>query len=344
MVRKHGFRPLAVPGIPIRNPQLDAIVSSRNTKDLHLATLHADLDLSPPTDERPYFFNMLKPGRFHLIGELWDDARNPRSVGVVWGNLRATATLVTLLGIATLLVLAIIFVPLLLNGLPQLSATATAFGYFSGIGYGFMSLQIAFLQRFSVYLGHPVYVYSVILLTMTLCAGIGSAISDRLPLRGHAWHWRIPLGIGAVISCVAAVMSPTLEATLGWPLLGRAFVVVALTAPVSLLLGFCFPIGLRLTQALSSEATPWMWGINGAFGVLASILGVLVSMSFGIQTNLHLATGAYLAVALCAVLLGARALANDPDEVPPHVEQTRGCPQTPADSGHGSSPGGPYRR
>ena len=61
-------------------------------------------------------------------------------------------------------------------------------------------------------------------------------------------------------------------------------------------------------RAVSEEATPWMWGINGAFGVLASILGVLVSMASGIQTNLLLAAAAYLLVGGCATLLGRSAL------------------------------------
>jgi hypothetical protein len=255
---------------------------------------------------------MLKPGRFHLVGDLWDRARHPGDVGVVWGNLRATATLITLLGIATLLVAGIIFVPLALHGLPQLTpaAAALSFGYFAGIGYGFMSLQIAFLQRFAVFLGHPVYVYSVILLTMILFAGIGSAISDRLRLRGNAWHWCVPLAISVASLLLSMLQAPVLEATLGWQIAGRAAVVMLLTAPVSLLLGFCFPIGLRLTSELSSDAAPWMWGINGAFGVLASILAVLVSMSLGIQTNLWISATSYLLVSACAAGVGQRAFAG----------------------------------
>ncbi len=225
-----------------------------------------------------------------------------RGAGVVWGNLRATATLILLLGIATVLVLCIIFVPLAIRALPRLSVSAAAisFGYFAGIGYGFMTLQIALLQRLAVYLGHPVHAYSVILLTMILCAGIGSAISDRLTLRGNAWHRRMPLAIAVAILTLSALIGPVLDATIGWQLAGRVATVTALTAPVSLLLGFCFPIGLRLTTAMASDAAPWMWGINGAFGVLASILAVLVSMALGIQTNFFIAASAYLMVSACA--------------------------------------------
>ena len=74
--------------------------------------------------------------------------------------------------------------------------------------------------------------------------------------------------------------------------------VVALTAPVSTLLGFCFPFGIRLVTAISDEATPWMWGVNGACGVLASVLAVVVSMSFGIHANLLVAGVLYALVAV----------------------------------------------
>ena len=76
-------------------------------------------------------------------------------------------------------------------------------------------------------------------------------------------------------------------------------------APLSVLLGFCFPLGLRLVQAISPRATAWMWGVNGACGVLASIIAVAVSIWAGIGTNLLVAAVVYALLAL-----PARALAR----------------------------------
>ena len=311
VVQRYGFRPLVFPGTVTAHPRLRAVAQSRSQEELERAIQHPDYDYSAPTDARPYFFNMLKTWRVHRIGELLEEWRRRGSLGISWGNLRATATLMTLLGIASGLVVAIILLPLLLRGLPRMSpgVFALALSYFAGIGYGFMSLQIAFLQRFSVYLGHPVYVYSVILFTMILCAGIGSAISGRLELRRRRWHWCMPLAIVCAVAALGLVLAPTLEATIHGSLPARCAVVIALTAPVSTLLGFCFPFGLRLVREHAPDAAPWMWGVNGACAVLASILAVILSISFGIQANLWLAAVAYGCVAGSARALGRGALA-----------------------------------
>jgi hypothetical protein len=63
-------------------------------------------------------------------------------------------------------------------------------------------------------------------------------------------------------------------------------------------LGFCFPIGLRLVRRLSDEATPWMWGVNGACAVLATVSAVAISMWSGIQTTLLMAALLYGLLAL----------------------------------------------
>ena len=78
---------------------------------------------------------------------------------------------------------------------------------------------------------------------------------------------------------------------------------MVLVAPIAIVLGFCFPLGLRAVGRISPQATAWMWGINGACGVLASIAAVALSISFGIWVNL---VGA--AILYAFLTLPARAL------------------------------------
>ena len=47
-------------------------------------------------------------------------------------------------------------------------------------------------------------------------------------------------------------------------------VALAAIVPSGLLMGFGFPTGMRLVNALDSGPTPWFWAINGAAGVLAA--------------------------------------------------------------------------
>ena len=101
-----------------------------------------------------------------------------------------------------------------------------------------------------------------------------------------------------------------IEATIGSSLPARTLVVFAVVAPLSLLLGFCFPIGMQLVDRISTSATAWMWGVNGGFDVLGSMLAAMVSLWFGIHTSLLIAAGLYLALAIAARGLGRRAFAT----------------------------------
>jgi hypothetical protein len=268
--------------------QLDRIARSRTSSALADATADQKLDFSPPTDDRPFFFNMLKPASFA-------QSRLLPSEGVARGNLYATTTLVVLFLITTTLVGVTIVGPLIAYGRPSLSgrAFAAAVTYFAGIGLGFMLVQMALLQRFSIYLGHPTHTLSITLFSMILFAGVGSSLSDRLVPRFPALQSVLPLAAAASLVLVLAVLPLVTRATIGYGLGVRSAIVVALLGPLSALLGFFFPIGLRLVKRLSPEATAWMWGINGACSVLGSIVAVAISIFVGIHANLLAAAALY---------------------------------------------------
>jgi hypothetical protein len=209
-----------------------------------------------------------------------------RDGGVVAGNMRATAILLGLLALTVVLVCAIVLWPLVQAGRPDLPAPLfrAALAYFAIIGLGFMLIQIPLLQQFSLYLGHPTYTFSIVLFLMILAAGLGSLVSDRLRLERAPY--RLPIGLGLAVLAEAFLIPPTIEATMGLQLAGRTLVVAAFIVPLAFALGFCFPIGMRLVGRHSDRITAWMWGVNGACGVIASILAVMASMWLGITSSL----------------------------------------------------------
>src|SRR5688572_28545234 len=144
--------------------------------------------------------------------------RRLAGIDVVAGNLIATRTLLALAGIAFLLVLAIVAWPLVRLGRPPipLRAFAAALAYFAIIGFGFMFVQIPFLQRFSVYLGHPTYTFSIILFLMILSAGLGSFASERIDLARRARVFGIPVAIAALAALEVALLQPMLNVTVAW--------------------------------------------------------------------------------------------------------------------------------
>ncbi len=283
-IDQYGFRLLLAPWHPGDDARLRAIVASATPSALAAAIVDGRYDYSAPTDERPFFFNMLRPA------SLLDLDAVPQG-GVAGGNLRATVTLLVLLALTTLLVGAIVVWPLVRTGRPPGLAPADfglALAYFGLIGAGFMLVQIPFLQRFSVYLGHPTWTLAVILFGMILFTGVGSALSDRIPAFAR-WLPLAPVVVAIALVAETALIQRVVDSTAAWSLTGRTTVVLALLAPISILLGLAFPIGMRVVGKASDFATAWLWGVNGACGVLASVSAVAISMWFGIHRNLWIA-------------------------------------------------------
>jgi hypothetical protein len=291
------FELLATPWTPAAIDRLERLSNARSLPELDAAAADPFFDFSPPTDQRPYFFNILKPSR--------EMAERIPEEGIAWGNLGATMTLAALCVIATALVVTIIVVPLLITGLPQMriGTFLAALTYFATIGCGYMLVQIPFLQRFSVLLGHPTYTFAVILFSMILFTGIGSFLSDRLRLEGGYRLLWLPASIAASLVAIVFLLDPAIRSSAALGLTGRTLMVLAFTAPVSLLLGGCFPVGMRLVGRVSDSATAWMWGVNGACGVIASVVAVAVSMWVGIDTNLLVAAFLYALLALPMIAL-----------------------------------------
>ena len=303
-----GFGVLAAPDVVPSDGQMAEIFAAASDEALLAACEHELFDYTPPTDERPYFFNILKPTR-KLLDEIdRKDILGTTIEGVAMGNLTATVTLILLGLISLALVLTVILGPLAKRGLPSIAPMGFLFSvlYFSSIGLGFMLVQIAFMQRFSVYLGHPTHSVVIILFSMILATGLGSFLSDRLPVeRSRLLVFLFPLAIGGALLLEMKGLQPLIDSTIDYGLFARASLVVAVVTPVSVLLGLCFPIGLRLVQRLSDDAMPWMWGVNGACGVLGAVLAVGISMWAGITASLFAAAVLYFSIALYALILAS---------------------------------------
>jgi len=293
---------------PSRAPKssvLSRIVNAADAKSLYAFTSSLAFDLTPPTDERPFFFNQLPLSRplqaFAFVGGVL--ATTAEGGGVRRGNLVATVTLLILFLIALLLVIAALHIPLR-SAIKDVGARLVINGtiYFLLIGIGFMMIEIGLLQRMSIYLGHPVYSLSVLLFTLILSTGIGSFLTDNLHLNSRARivAWGIVTGVYTV--ALAFCMGPAFTAFNDSTLAVRIALCVALIAPAGISLGFGFPTGMRLVSSIDTKPTPWFWGINGAAGVLASISAIVVSLALGITATL-------LTGAICYFLLIPVALA-----------------------------------
>ncbi len=257
-------------------------------------------NLEPTTDDKPYFFNFTRWSSLGSAHRTIDEAPH-----VSQGN---PLFLLVQLGLSTLLAAALILGPLL--WLPAESRRSVHHGrflvYFSGVGLGFIWIEIVLIQKLLLFLGHPLYSITVTLFSMLVFTGLGSALSERWLARPSLRALGVPLALALAVGAFVAAYPAVVERWIGLPTAGRVALAVALTAPIGLVLGAPFAFGIRLAIQSGPQAVPWCWAVNACATVVGSILAVVVSMNAGFDAVLISAVAIY-ALSFLAVLRLLRA-------------------------------------
>ena len=291
-----GFDVLILPDEPPQNNVLGSILSAKSVTDLKAAVAVQPLNFQPPTDENPYFFNMLLLNHLEVIN--WNDK------GVLAGNISATYTLAVLILILLLISIIVIIGPLAIRSRfskepKQGKILWSGALYFALIGAGFMFVEMGLIQRLSVFLGNPLYGLGILLFTIIASAGIGSFFSDRLPLVRWPWIIVYPVCVAILILAMRFVMPILGSSMASTSTIMKIMVSIGVIAPLGLLMGMCFPTGMRLVRLRRGSETPWYWALNGTFGVLCSALAVFVSIYVSISASLYIGVACYTAVLFC---------------------------------------------
>jgi hypothetical protein len=169
--------------------------------------------------------------------------------------------------------------------------------FFAAIGLGYLAIEVALLQKFGLFLGHPNYALSVVLASLLLTTGLGSLFSQVIVTRVRSLRF-LSYVLGGLVLAEYFFALPRLGALIGLPVLARSLIVFVLVAPLGLCLGTFFPTALEQLKPTAPAFAPWAWGMNGIFSVLAPVLGVGVSMTWGINALLLSAIPVYLAAGL----------------------------------------------
>ncbi|MBN1274577.1 MAG: hypothetical protein JXB26_20130 [Candidatus Aminicenantes bacterium] len=293
------------PGMVPTEEVFHQIVNSKSFNELNEAIEEEILNFKPTTDENPYFFNMLRIK--HLNPLTW--RKEVREAGILRGNLIANIILGGLILILLFLTLVTIVLPLLFrsklkkNKSKNDSILVSAAIYFSLIGAGFMFVEIALIQRLSVFLGHPVYALGILLFTIIVSASIGSFLSEHLPLTRIPWISIFPLAISLIILIMCLFLLKITLSLVSSSMIIKIFLSILIIFPLGMLLGVCFPTGMRLVKAIRTDETPWYWALNGIFSVLCSALAVFISIHFGISTSFYIGSICYLLLLPCLFYL-----------------------------------------
>jgi len=253
-------------------------------------------DVRPPTDDRPYFYDFFK---WKSLGKFFD------TYGPFWLQKLELGyvILVFTFGEVALTAVLLILVPLFFRKTPvsrERGRMVTVL-YFLSVGLGFMFLEMVFIQRFTRFMGSPIYAVSVVLTSILAFAGLGSLSQQK---RGGDELSGIRVA-SLVLFCLSIVYLVILDDLLGCFVdsgVEVRFLVTAVSlAPVSFFMGWMFPLGLRMLEKKAGGLVPWAWGVNGFASVSAAPLSVMLSMSYGFGYVMAAAAFLYLVAGIVAV-------------------------------------------
>jgi hypothetical protein len=266
-------------------------------------------NVAPVNDNAPFFFFTLK------LGQTLHPALLQQ--GIDWKVNLGVAVLFMVLVISIIAVLAFLIVPLLMRGGPH-GQSATSLLYFVAIGLGYILVEIAFIQRFVQFLGHPTYALTVVVFLLLLSSGAGSLVSRRWGTRTRL-SWLPLIAVTAALALYVFVLPGLLDALVGLPFITKLVVSAALLVPLGFTMGMPFPTGMRAIASLpapefpASEVSPsnqnsveWAWAMNAASSVLGSVLAMVIAIQFGLNATLACGALAYLLALLLTQTLHPR--------------------------------------
>ncbi len=241
--------------------------------------------VNAPSDNKPYFSRFIKISKLNELLKEYHWKELPfLELGyiIIW---------LTFL-IALILALVLILTPV--AWLRKSTGKTPVLFYFGAIGLGFMFAEIILIQRFVLYLGHPVYAVSAVLSVMLIASGIGSYFSSRLKEKRMNYHI-IYIVIFLVLIIYAFFLTGFLSITSGYNIILRIIITIIITAIPAFFMGMPFPIGLKTLHDLKrNELLAWAWGINGFFSVIATPLALIIAVEVGAFPVIIMAAFMYL--------------------------------------------------
>ncbi|HYY51148.1 MAG TPA: hypothetical protein VE643_09770, partial [Nitrososphaeraceae archaeon] len=287
-------RVIAIPGQYIQPPYDKLLFSTNSITNKNQSQQHQYVQasrgtheissLKPPTDDSPFYF-----AREQIPNQL-------------------IVLLETVLGVSIVLgILLTYYSKANKIGLTSSSTSIFHINFVICIGFGFIFLEITFIQKFLLLLGTPIMALTVILFSILLSSGIGAYLSGRLFSKNpyRAVIISIPI-LAAILIFYYGFIEEIIDSNLVLPLYERIAVTFAVLSPAGLLMGFQFPSISRMASSSqlprSSDDITLLWGINVIASVIATVLTAISSMVIGFNGNLVVGIILYLGALTSAIL------------------------------------------
>ncbi len=254
-------------------------------------------DVSPVSDNAPFFFFTFR------VRQALNAVLGGTGAGMDWKNNLGVVVLAIVLLISIAAVLGFLILPLLFVENPRPSQNPAWTGhpviallYFVAIGLGYIMVEVAMIQRFVLFLGHPTYALTVVVFLMMLSSGAGSLVSRKwMPEVGSLRAVLMLIVAGAAVYVL--VLPRMLASLVGLPFGLKLIVSGVLLVPLGFAMGMPFPSGLRalaFSGNSSATAVEWAWAMNASASVLGSILAMVLAIGFGLTFALGCAAAAYV--------------------------------------------------
>lgn len=241
-------------------------------------------DLSPPTDDKPFFYNNVPKSRFFNV--------------FFKPNERGERHIIILRTMAALLILPLLALLLL----PALKRKAhrteqelpvwRASIYFAAIGSGYIIVELVMMHRFALFLGNPTYSLTVVLAALLLSSAAGSLWAGKNDQRIQKMLPGLQVALFLlilVVWIVSGALSPSLRLSTGW----RVLITMLIMAPPGFVMGIFLPVGLSYLSRNGRSFVPWAWAVNGAASVAGSLGSIVMAMNFGYSRALMLGVLCY---------------------------------------------------
>ena len=251
-------------------------------------------NINPSTDNNPFFFNSVKVSHLSQV---------VRGKGEWAKTNLGTLVLFALFLITAVMVLLFIVGPLFITqGRALATRTSTKLWYlvyFACLGAGFIIVEVAMIQKFILFLGHPVYSLTVVLFSLLTFSGLGSYFSktfdeDRLP----PLLLRVIAILVALVFVYIVALPPIFYGLVQLARPIRIVIAVVLMAPIATVMGMPMPAGIKVLNRHMPGIIPWAWGVNGATSVMGSVAALAIALLTGFNQALVVGAVLYTLAAL----------------------------------------------
>jgi hypothetical protein len=258
-------------------------------------------ELTPPTDDRPFFFFFKKFGDlFELKGkQIYDPG--------LW----VIVSLGSVLGLGILFIVLPLVARLIRTGtqstVEPTSTQVLTLTYFGSVGFAFMAVEIALMQRFTLFVGHPSYSLLVVLFSVLLSTAIGAAFSARFPVAKLGRVMFVAgIALGALATLYGLVLGDLLRSWIGLERPLRIAITTVLVTPCGLLMGAMIPSAVRVLGVVKSPLVPWGWGVNGAMSVIGTSIATIIAIYGGFTTTFLVGAVLYAGSGLLGAIVARR--------------------------------------